>query len=384
MKKFKIKSYGIDTSNLGYRPEETLEEEFIHISLRSGNSYLLESKISRDAKVICSIDYLDGIVSGITGLLIEIGRSDIEALLIGPGCVGIEKYIPDLAYLLDQGLVKNIGFQHPFDIVRLKETAEKIKQLIIPRYILLSISPVYFQKDIIDWAEGEGLTILGDNPLGGFLNSGRAITSFTVPYLLGFSSTYSDVVLLSSRDLITSELEEEYLEELIGKDCPDMYELEVSADHRVKKFKKMIYSSIDTGDYLLPFSDPSLLWSYSELKLGFSKGEPKITSEKLTPQEQEVFDFVRASHKFPEDGISIDYLGIVRPEICKQLREQGWKVEVAKLGDEVYILKLSKEVVEKRILRKSKVQEITKYLLLTIDSGELILCPYNQNSPLEN
>ena len=47
MKKFKIKSYGIDTENLKYRPE-IFEEEFVHISIKSGNSYLLENRISQN------------------------------------------------------------------------------------------------------------------------------------------------------------------------------------------------------------------------------------------------------------------------------------------------------------------------------------------------
>ena len=86
MKNFKIKSYGIDITNLRYRPEERFEEEFIHISLRSGNSFLLEGKISEDTKIICTTEFLDGIGTCIDGLLEEIGRSEIEALLLGPGC----------------------------------------------------------------------------------------------------------------------------------------------------------------------------------------------------------------------------------------------------------------------------------------------------------
>ena len=268
--------------------------------------------------------------------------------------------------------------------MRLKDTAEKIKQLIIPRYLLLSINPVYFQKELIDWAETEGLIIIGDNPFGGFLDSGRTINSFSVPYLLGFSATYSDIVLLSSRDLITSGLEEEYLGELIGKECPEMYELDVSVDHRVKPFKKMVHTSLRYFGHIVPYSDPLSIWNYSELELDFSKmtyKEPE-NEEPLLGTIKSIYDYTVSSIKYPEDGDQRDYLSCVRPELCRQLREAGYNTTLAQLGEEVYVLKITKELQEKRFLRKSKKLEITDFLLLTVSEGNLILKKTEMNKTL--
>jgi len=371
---FKIKSYGIDTTNLKYRPIEEFNEEFVHISLRSGNSYLLENRLKEDTKIICSTNFLCGVGECIRELLEEIGRPVLEALLIEPEC-DIEKYGSEIKYLLDNELVRNIGISHPSNLMRFKDTAEKIKQYIIPKYLLLSISPVYFQKDIIDLAEEKEMIILGDNPFGGFLDSGRTIDSFSVSYLLGFSGRYSDVVLLSSRDIITSRIEEEYLEELIGKESPEMYELEVSEDHRVKPFRKVIYTSFNYSGYTIPFNDPLSIWNYSELNLDFS--EPSYIDsreeKKLPKTILEIYDYVISYIKFPEDGDSGNYINLARLEICRQLRNSGYKVSVAQLGETAYFLKLTKELLEKRFLRKPKVQEITEYLLLTISGEKLIL-----------
>ena len=371
---YSIKGVGLDTVDIIDRPHR--EFDYLHIDFRSNNTFLLD-KISKDSQLICTTHSIVGLKMMLSGLLSEIGRPKIEVLLIDCSCE-IEKYSEYLKYVLDLGIVDCVGLCNPENLGHLKIKVDELKKVIIPSYIGLNVSPIYFQKEIIDWARDNELGIISFNPLGGKLSAENAIRSFSVPYLLSFSASYSDLVFLSSGNLEKTYDNSDYLKNLIGKEYDEnLFRVDFSVNSLVSPYNKIIETGIKfDDDTVIPYNNPNLITYPDEQILSLSEVKARFdyeNSEIVRKIKENIVDFMSVSISKPEDGNNLDYFSCIRPDIIRNLRGTGWKVAQAKLSDNTILIVIRKELKETRLFWRSK-KIVMKYsiLLSVLDSGDIV------------
>jgi hypothetical protein len=176
-------------------------------------------------------------------------------LLLSETCFPLsDEVVEDIKNIQKLGLIEEVGINCP---VKIEDTMKKLVEDGLIKYIALPMSPLTYNNPMVNWARNNKITVIGLNPFGGELSAARNIKAFTVPYLLRFAATNSDIVVLSGRDLIKADTEANYLASLIGKDSSGMYVLKKSTSNQVKEIKKFTYSSVQLkDDILVPYEEP--------------------------------------------------------------------------------------------------------------------------------
>ena len=153
-RKIRVEGVGLDCSTLPYRPAQHYLPDYLYIDTSANNFSLVEDMLE-DKSVIVRVG-TSGV--GMLEILKGIGLKAVDVLLL-PTTTPID--IEELKKILDQFEIGCVGIDRPENLTQCREAAEEIKKVILPTYVSLSISPVHFQKDIIDWAEENEIDVLG-------------------------------------------------------------------------------------------------------------------------------------------------------------------------------------------------------------------------------
>lgn len=386
MTNFKVSGVGIDTSTIFYYPSEDRcnkdNYDYIYTSISKGNSYIISNYIKSQpgATLISEIDYLNNFDSVIPDFLYEINRDKINLLLFNSNIENWEKYknevLENIAFLKeDCGLIEEIGLKNPKSVDEIKKINEILGFEV--KYIALDICPFNFNYDIINWCYENKIHIIGFNPFGGYISSNNLINSFTIPYLLSFSSNYSDVVILSGRDLLYSSENFNYIKQLIGKESSPKYTLKKNVLGKlVKPFKKIINTSlIVSNNLILSYEEPEKLFYESDIDLSIGKYKIELSKEK-TAFEEEINTYI-STLSIPEDSNDSGKITFLRykliPSLCKSSSDKGQfrSIKYLRVGDNNLIMTISFVVdSKKRWFKKNLLEESSKIYILTIQDNK--------------
>ena len=367
---FKISGVGIDTTRINDTRYSTFNDfTYIHTTPRAGNEfYIKRAEFSDDQVLITSVDFLDQIENVIVNHLHELGRDNIDILLIDSKCK-IEDNIDTINNLIISGLVSEVGISNPESIKRLDE----LKNIISPlSYISLDICPLNFEWSVIKYCNENNIKIFGFNPLGGKINYPRLIESFTIPYLLAFSAVYSDIVFLSScSDNIYSE--NAYLMELINKEYnKKAFEMSQDVNKLLKEPKKTIHTSLKLDDgSIIPYDSGYMIFSYPELSFSIGKSKPvfpDINEETTDNLINLVYNFYKGFSGGPIDNPSpentmmllryriLDLAKLEYPEI------DGWSIFITPIDQLTFVLSGARKSIEKKFWKTKKIVEQFSYI----------------------
>lgn len=381
---FKIQGVGLDTTTINNVPERLIENIdmlgncYIHTNPRSNNDYLIDKLVKSlpDSPLVVSID----LINDQTDYILEshlktLGRNKIDLLLLDhESCKG------DISILT--GLpIDNIGVKN----LETLEEIDEIKKNIDFKYISLDICPLNFNWNIIKWCQDNKIDIIGFNPFGGRLSSQSVIDAFSIPYLLGFSSNYSSIVMLSGRDInyyISDEIS--YLTSLIGKETSPKYFIRKSVKKLYKPVKKIIGTSIVVDkNTIIPYNSPEMIYFGEDLDLTLgSAATLKLPEDAIDYVEKDIRDYIN-SLDIPEGLADSDILSIIRYRVCEYLETKiKGKINLCRVGDSEVIIQVIKETTrtEKKWFIKREVQdsEISNFLLTVYQGKPIIVLSSDQ------
>lgn len=352
MTKFKIQGVGLDTTNLSITIPGDETFNYIYTSIPANNDEIVGeyiSTIKTTPALIVYTDFLSCLDTALEGHLEILRRTKAQLLLVDAAA--------DMSRLenLRTLPVENLGIQCPESVEKLKDLEEKFKdQELKINYVAMPISPLEFNLELLDYCKEKGYVVIGLNPLGGYLSAPRNIQAFSVPYLLGFAATYSDIVLTSSRDLALATMDAGYLESLIGKESTAGYVLKKSAYKPVKEIKKAVYTSFNMADKeIVPYTDPTFLPNCEDFAFKIGADVEKITKKETVGDdkpisfEDEVTRFLRVL-AYPEDGGHRAKFAIARYKLLEYLKatypeRAGWSVETIRVGESLLMVTVTKQ-----------------------------------------
>lgn len=358
MENFKIKGVCIDTSNLSYiiYSGGVGDFNYVHTSLRSNNDTILTEyvgKVLKDAPLITTTTFLDKLNTALVGHLEVLDRKNIDLLLIDSECK-ISDHIVDIKEVLDNGLVSQIGVRVSSkrdNVEELEKIIEELKSIMLVKYIALDVCPLNFDYNIITWAREKDLKIIGFNPFGGRYSSGIVIDSFTIPYLLGFSANYCDIVCLSSNDIYGSTDCLKYLSQLIDTESHPKYTLKKSIHKLVKPLKRVINTSLKISDnFIIPYNNSEAIFNPQELLLDFKATDLVNTQEVTDELIPKISDYIKLVSK-PEDGDIKDYFTILCPKVyllLKSILGKDWKIVATPITDTITVFVTSRLIKRKK------------------------------------
>lgn len=314
MTKFKINGKGIDTAHV--KTSEKITVDYALTSVSSNNDVILNLDTQT---LITSVDHIDLVDNEVEGHLKILGYGIVDLLLINCDTSLDWADTESLKNLKENGKVKNFGLMcsSSTKVDELKEILEKAN--VYFSYVALPISPLDFNLELINECRNLELGIIGLNPMGGYLSGPRNINAFTVPYLLGFCAYYSDIVLVSGRNLEDADDDLIYLDTLIGKDVGGSeYTLTKSTNRSVKDIKKAIYPAVKVSENVTtPFDDSQVV--YGDLSFKFKETACNLEKERvMTEIEKEVNDYLKII-KFPQNPI--DYFTTAKYYVLNYLQE---------------------------------------------------------------
>mgnify|MGYP003293835134 CR=1 FL=1 len=378
MSNFKIKDVGLDTSNLEYSVSDS-NFSYIHTSVNSNNGYIVKEFMS-DIKytLITSIDFLDMCDIAIEGHLSELGRDNIDLLLINSKC-NFSEYHETINNLLNSGTVSQIGIKNPESVEQLQSILEVIDSI---KYISLELCPLNFNYELINYCNENDISIIGFNPFGGHLTSGQIIDSFSVSYLMCFAANYCDSVFLSSRDLVFAEEERKYLMSLINTESSEKYTLNKSISKLNKPFPKSASVSLKVDDNLIiPIKDQTTLYNYDELLINLGNINVYIDnkdseSDDIDKLESSVWEYLNEI-KMPDDTKNPDdIISICRPYVQKLANIIYPGIENWFLGtfcvnrNNMFVITAARETENKKLFKKpKKTKEVHNYILFYFDGN---------------
>lgn len=398
---FKVSGVGIDTSTILYSPSESRcnddNYDYLYTSISKNNGYIIDNyvKSQSGATLISGIDFLNNFDSIIPDYLYEIGRDKIDLLLFESSIENWEKYGKDvldsILFLKEEcGLVNEYGLKNPKSIDEIKRVSEILNYEI--KYIGLDICPFNFNYDIINWCNENSIHIIGFNPLGGYISSNNLINSFSIPYLLSFSSNYCDVVILSGRDLYYSSENCNYIKKLIGKTSSPKYTLKKNVLGKLSKpFKKIINTSLIVSDDLaFPYEDPEKLFSEAEIDLSIGKYKINLSKEK-SDFEKEISSYI-SNLIIPEDASDSGKITYLRykliPLIFSSKEDQLFKsVKYFRVGDNNLITTVSFYRPNKKkgiFKKKESLVVFSKIYILSVQEGVPYFFEIDNESSTEN
>ena len=399
MTKFKIQGVGLDTSTINYDPGIARDSyDYIYTSIPANNDFLVGRYIwsmENNPDIITYVDCLDGLLYLVESHLLTIKRESIKILLFKSG--GDLNHAANVAQLLVTGTIKYFGLQNPKSVETLKEEIERFSELGVPTsYVALNNCPLEFNLEIINYCRENNIEIIGLNSFGGFLSAGRNITAFSVPYLLGFSAYYCDLVILSGRDLINSWQNKEYLSKFIGKDADPGYILKKSTYKPVKDIKKAVFTSISLENgHIVPYEDPERIVMPDDFKFRIgsyiSKINPPEKSDFMETDtsadvevifkslEEEVNHFIDLVY-LPEDGTLDDKFATIRYKVMGYLEthfgEGLAEFDLVKIGNSILMISVTQpDTFEKESWWKKKklIPGFTRQFYLIIsEEGNII------------
>lgn len=387
--KFKIQGVGIDTSTINLSPWKEGEEiyDYIHTSISSNNDFLLKDYVKSQpgASLVTTIDFIDSPERAILGHVMELGRKKIDLLLV-PGNVLIKRSseIKDTIHGLKSSmLIEEFGISNPESINQIKDIETALGEEI--KYVSLDICPLHFNYEIINYCNEHGIYILGFNPFGGYISAPGMISSFTMPYLLGFASTYSTVLFLSGRDIIGSIGCRGYIREnIIGKEVSPKFLLKKSVNKLYKPIKKVVNTSVNLrSDLILEYDIPEFMYPLDELTITLGKTGinvvPEFNKDNRTKTEESVYNILDITD-FPEDGTINDIFAISRYQILSVLRTiypeiDGWKLDSVSFGERISVIGVSRVTRKKRrgvFGKKEEEKETENFLFTVLDKDNII------------
>lgn len=353
---FKVQGAGLDLTGLEYVPSfgESFNGEgiYFHTSPASNNDYIISSITKKflDAPVIVTLDFLEGMEPLLRSHLDTIGRDHADLILI-PSKVTIESGTEAVRDVIGASKC-GVGIKNPES----PEELERIKDEmgVDFKYVSLDLCPLNFNYSIIKWCQEKEVSIIGFNPFGGRLSGPSVIEALSIPYLLGFASTYSSLVFLSCRDLFTAIEGIKYVGGLIGKPSSPRYIIKKTVKKLYKPVKKVVGTSIKVDDTTyLPYNCPGAIFSFQETDLTLGSPTLKIGEpvSGLEEEAREVIDQIR----IPEGLKDNEILSIIRPILGEWVKakylEETSTLEFCRLGESGVILRVSyqeeKEVISK-------------------------------------
>lgn len=396
MSDYKISGIGLDTSNLSYIPhaisDENTSYDYYYTNISSNNGLVLRPLLDRSNNVTLAVgvDFLDHVSLAIREHLYELSRSTVNILFIDAGCKWYE-YEDEIKSMLESGLVDELGIKNPE-----KLTVDELEVLRVKfnlKHIGINICPLYYWKDIMDWANMVGLKIYGFNPFGGHISAPSLIDAFTIPYLLNFSAMQSDVVILSGKDIVFSDVNRDYLTSLKGTDTDDsIYKMKKNVNKLLKPLKRVAFNSLSVNGELFPVSETDLIFNPEEFTINL--GTAAIDIDKITEITeddvvgQEILKYLEDAY-LPKDAKNPkDFMAIIRPRAFSifrshHLEKDGWFNISAFIGD-VFLFNAYRETRHKRWFSKDIViPEVHTYLLYYTNGLGFVLRNL-QNSDLES
>lgn len=334
---FKIIGIGLDTSNLDYVPsQEHLKDfKYLHTSINNVNDCMLSEIFTEDGVeirdrnskiLVTEINCVSKISNVLTSHITALGKDWIDILEIPANCEWNDDTADQLHELIEAGIIYEIAVKDPDSVEKLEEI-EKVLDKFGEEIdcVSINICPLHFNLDIINWCKEKNIKILGYNPMGGYISSANIIQSFTVPYLLGFASTYCDVVFLSSRDMHKSIQSAKYLKGLIGEFTESVYVLNKSVSKLQKPLKKVVWTSaIFDTEICIPYNKPENVPTEDEsilLNLGSEyESFPEVEEDK-TPLEKDIESFI-SQISFPFDAPKETKFSIAKNQVISCLRSK--------------------------------------------------------------
>lgn len=377
MSTYKIKGAGIDTSTIDWEVSSKLMSTFDYVmtDIAANNEYLLS--ISPTSILIVKAGYQDWLDEGLYNHIHSLGREQCDLLLINEGC----ELMDSTKELVSTGLAKEIGICGS-DLEKIKVTFKSMVEKKVPlTYIVIELCPFEFPLDILDWAKENDIMIISTNPMGGYLSAARNIAAFSVPYLLGFASTYSDIVLVSGRDVFHSRESAIYLKGLIGKESAAIYGLKKKVSKGIKPLKEAVQVSIKIDDEIVIPLDNQLTGVGSNfsgsleysIKLGKTEmvlPETDRWSDDPVGKELEDIRVLLETLHYPEDGNDDVMFSIARFTVISYLNNlfPDYEQSYSKFGKNVFIVALTKEArTVGKLWWKKNFPEITRRFVILMD-----------------
>ena len=379
MSKFKVMGVGIDTTHLDYTPGEEFDFDYMFTSITANNENVLKG-YSPGAPLVTYIDFLDKSDEAINNHLDLLERDKVDLLLVDANC-DFKKYVDTINTSLASETVDSIGIYGPTSIDQVKEIQNVLPNI---KYIGLEICPLNFNYELITWAEENGIEIIGFNPFGGHISAAGIIDSFSVPYLLGFASTYCALVFLSGRDIVTAGDDRGYITNLIGEETSDIYKLDKSVNKLYKPFKKAVGVSLKLdANHTLPLNNQEAIFSPSELviKLGQAEEETRDFDTEVGSIIDSVYSFYRG-FKTPEDTESdAAIIALIKNRIMELIKNNNNDLSVSfgKLGENIIIINV-KEKVRGKLFGRVK-RTLYRNFLLSVNNKSLEFCELFSSSP---
>jgi len=369
----KIKGVGLDTSLLMYKPDPQYLPDIIYIDSTQNNAFYLRDLLE-DKQVIIRA----GSVGGVRGVCQDIGKNQVDVLLLPAESLAKESTIEELKEILDCEEIGALGIERPKSMKELMIAAENLKKIILPSYLALTLNPLHYQKEMLEWADRTGVEIIGLDIYGSLEGSAATIQAFTLPFLLSYAASYSDLVLLPARDMVGAEYERLYLEELIGKNRVPETKMKSTVIHNFPTFPTMIYTSLKSDLGVIPYNNPLYLTNPEELKFGMKPDKASYMNQAEKEIMESIITYNTLISPPPLCTEWPDYISIIRPEIVEELKTSLGKdteIKQAKIGDTVFLLSITTHQKEKRWIGPDKLTLKKKdYVLFMTEDGLKFEC----------
>lgn len=395
--KFKIQGVGIDTSTIITKP--WLEEggeifDYIHTSISANNDFLLSEYIKNQpgAALITTIDFINNPERALLGHIIELERKKIDLLLVSGDALEnkINEFDEIIKSLKTSKLIEEFGISCPSSVEQIEKISKAYSGNI--KFISLNICPLNFNYDIIEYCRSNNIDILGFNPFGGYISAPGIINSFTIPYLLAFSSTYSTILFVSGRDLFSAIDCREYIKNnIIGSNTSSRFILKKNVSRLYKPFKKVVDTSLIIDDKTtLSYNIPTVMYPLSDICITLGKTYniiPKKEDTTRTNIEKEIYDLLDIT-EFPDNCSQENKYAISRYQILGLLRvkypkEDGWTMNLVNIGDKILGIGVVRKIKEKKSkFWKGKTKEEYNYFLLAVPDKDTII--FTENIDIKN
>lgn len=397
MMKFKVKGCGLDTSTTTYLfNNDDHAFQYIHTSIGVGNDYLLKKSLSSVSGTLYSVevDFTEKLSEMLRNHMRVLGIFQIDMLFFyaSLGKDKIQKAIEELR--AESIPIINFGIKDPRNVREVEDLLNPEQENPDPNKILaavgINLSPTDFDLDVVEYCKKYDIPIFGFNPFGGYISAPRNIQALTVPYLLEFSSSYSDVVILSGRDMYLATEDAKYVQALIDREYEDgKYKLTKKVHKPVSSLGKLVYTAVDFGHgYILPYENPGFCTLEGDIRSKINKAEIAYP-ENYSPLYEIQPDYIKilsllADLKYPEDWRNELKLTYAKYEIMKYLEKTYPKgnISCVSIGKEILIIELHQPTIFKGtfLWRKVEVeQEDRIYLLFCNEKGEVIFREVDQD-----
>lgn len=316
---YRVKATGLDSTSIKEKVITTKTNfKYFLTSIESDNDFIISDMIknSRESEILLytSVDVCD-LEFCLINHLTTLEKNRVAALLLDPRSLEEWKACaPVLRGLKDKGLVGNFGIYCPKTIEDI--TTARMGLIDEVLFVALPICPLEFNYEVLEKAKEEGLIIVGLNPFGGHINAPRIIDMFTVPYLLGFISTYADIILFSGRNIPASSDYCRLIVTMMGDDVNTKFELKKSIHSLYPDPPKAVNTYLMVAgekNYVVEYDNPNIVYGLEETKVSLSK-LPEIYPEKLESEKEEskiakeIRDFLEMGERnLTEDNVDLKY-----------------------------------------------------------------------------